>query len=342
MPIHIPGMRRMARQQRPCICRSISWPSCRWASYLLNETVPTDLDNRTLASAPRSLHWELCCITESPCARAKQHRQPWTPQWVDMRSHIIGSFRCCLYFSLNAADDFFFFFFAPLIIDMTVTQDYEWYTRESRFISHSPTYHLNGCVAAIPIAVDSFQSRSALLPCDLPGNEAGWNASCSSDSWFDLACTLPHPGPELIDSVKCTPGTRSWVSALSPHFHCPWAQGVSQSRSTALHTWQPTRTYWDRAAFHVRCECQSPSGPIDKTGAHSWDLTSYLLVNKSLSPLRAENNRKLMIISTREVTGEDTESGYTEQACHSVQGLDSHTYIGHTLTHTSLPVRLRE
>lgn len=54
---HIPGMRRMASewQERPCICRSISWPSCRLASYLLNETVPTDLDNRTLASAPRSL-----------------------------------------------------------------------------------------------------------------------------------------------------------------------------------------------------------------------------------------------------------------------------------------------
>lgn len=130
MPIHIPGMWRMAdkRQERPCICRSISCPPCRLASYLLNETVPTDLDNRTLASAPHSLHWELCCITESPCARAKQHRQPWTKQWVDMGSHIIGSFRCCHSFSLNTADVFFFFFFffsrTALIIDMTVTWDY--------------------------------------------------------------------------------------------------------------------------------------------------------------------------------------------------------------------------
>ena len=109
MPIHIPGMWRMAsgRQQRPCICGSISCPPCRLASYLLNETVPTDLDNRTLASGPRSLHWELCCITESPCARAKQHRQPWTRQWVDTGSHIIGSYRCCYSFSLKAADDFF-------------------------------------------------------------------------------------------------------------------------------------------------------------------------------------------------------------------------------------------
>lgn len=56
----IPGMQRMARerQERPCICRSISWPSCRLASYLLNETAPTDLDNRTLASARRSVHRE--------------------------------------------------------------------------------------------------------------------------------------------------------------------------------------------------------------------------------------------------------------------------------------------
>lgn len=46
------------------------------------------------------------CITESPCAREKQHRQPWTAQWVDMQRHIIGSFRCCHYFSFSAADDF--------------------------------------------------------------------------------------------------------------------------------------------------------------------------------------------------------------------------------------------
>lgn len=38
-----------------------------------------------------------------------------------------------------------------------------------------------------------------------------------------------------------------------------------------------------------------------------------------------------MIISTGEVTGEDTESGYTEQACHYAQGLDSHRHVGHRL-----------
>lgn len=108
MPVHIPGMWRIASewQKRPCIWRSISWPSCRLASYLLNETVATDLDNRTPAEAPHSLRCGLCCIAQSPCAIAKQHRQPWTLQWVDMQSLIIRSFGCCHYFSLNAADDF--------------------------------------------------------------------------------------------------------------------------------------------------------------------------------------------------------------------------------------------
>lgn len=121
MPIHIPVMWWMASkwQEGPCISRSISCPPCRLASYLLNETVPTDLDNRNLASAPCSLHWELCWITESPCARVKQQRQPWTKQWVDMGRHIIGSFRCWHSCSLNTAGAFFFFFFvlSALIID---------------------------------------------------------------------------------------------------------------------------------------------------------------------------------------------------------------------------------
>lgn len=58
MPTQIPGMWRVVREQQegPCICRSISCPPCRLASYLLNETVQTDLDNSTLASAPRSFH----------------------------------------------------------------------------------------------------------------------------------------------------------------------------------------------------------------------------------------------------------------------------------------------
>lgn len=157
MPIHIPGMWRMVskRQERPCICRSISCPPCRLASYLLNETVPTDLDNRTLASVLCSVHWEFCYITESSCARAKQHRQPWTKQWVDMGRHIIGSFRCYHSFYLNATHDFFFFSWSSLI-EVQLTWNYGWYTRESRLNSHPPTYHLDWCVAVIPVAVDSF------------------------------------------------------------------------------------------------------------------------------------------------------------------------------------------
>lgn len=114
MPTHFRNLER-GGQEKPCICRPISWPFCRLASYLLNETVPTDLENKTLASAPHSLHWELCGITESPCARAKQRRQPWTTLWVDTWSHIIGSFRCCHYFYLNATDDFFSLSWSPLV-----------------------------------------------------------------------------------------------------------------------------------------------------------------------------------------------------------------------------------
>ena len=105
MSVQIPGMWRMVSEQQegPCTCRSISCPPCRLASYLLNETVPTDLNNSALAWAPRYVHRDLCFITESPCARAEQHRQPWTKQWVDMARDIIGSFRRCCSFSVNAA-----------------------------------------------------------------------------------------------------------------------------------------------------------------------------------------------------------------------------------------------
>lgn len=43
--------------------------------------------------------------------------------------------------------------------------------------------------------------------------------------------------------------------------------------------------FWDRTACHIRHECQSPSGPMDKTGADSWDLTSSCwLINLSPCP----------------------------------------------------------
>ncbi len=268
---------------------SISCPPCRLASYLLNETVPTDLDNRTLASAPHSLHWELCCITESPCARAKQHRQPWTKQWVDMGSHIIGSFKCCHSLSLTTAAVFSLLVISYHRYYMTVTWYYERYAWDSRFNSHSLTYHLDGCVAVIPVAVDSF--HLSLCCCHVSSQAIRQAEMHPATLTHDLIWLIvSHPGPELIGSIKCTHGTRSWVSALSSDFHRPQAQGVSQtlSRSSANSS-QPTQTYWDRAACHVRRECQSPSGPMDKTGAHSWDLTCCLLVNKSLSPLRTES-----------------------------------------------------
>lgn len=53
---------------------------------------------------------------------------------------------------------------APTLLDVTVTQDYEWYTRESAFNSHSPTHHLHGCAAAIPSAVDSFCPSHTMWP----------------------------------------------------------------------------------------------------------------------------------------------------------------------------------
>ena len=171
---------------------------------------------------------------------------------------------------------------------MAITWDYEWYTWESRFNSHfSPTSpgwmcgfdFRSGCL---------IQSHSALLPRDGPGNKAGWNASCSSDSWFDLACSLPYPGPELIGSIKYTPGTRSGVPALSPYFHRPRAQGDIRQERCSTHL----------ADCIIRRECQSQSGSTDKRGAHSWDLTRCVLVNKSQATEDGKH-RKVMIISTR-------------------------------------------
>lgn len=197
--LRIPRMWRMESewQEKPCICRPIFWPFCRLAPYLLNETVPTDLENKTLASAPHSLHWELCCITESPCARAKQHRQPWTTLWVDMWSHIIGSFRCCHYFSLNASDDFF-----PLLV---ASYRCEWYTWESWFNSHSPTYHLDGCVAVIPSAVDSLHHS---LHCCHVTSQATRQAEV-------------HPAAPTHDLIWLVVSLTLGVRLLFPHFHCP-------------------------------------------------------------------------------------------------------------------------
>lgn len=180
---HIPGMRRMASewQERPCICRSISWPSCRLASYLLNETVPTDLDNRTLASAPRSLALRaLLYHRDSLCQReaAQTALDPAVGGYAEPHNRQLQMLPLLL---LQCSWRFFFLslslYRSPLITDMTVTRDCEWYTRESGFNSHSPTYHLDGCVAVIPTAVDSFRLGRTM-----------WLAG----QWGGLKCILPH------------------------------------------------------------------------------------------------------------------------------------------------------
>lgn len=134
MPIHIPRMWKMAGkwQEKPCIRGFISWPSCRLASYLLNETVLTVLDNRTLASAPQSLLLGFCCITEIPCARAQIALERSVGGFLEPHNRQLQMLPLLL---LECSC--FFFLKVPSYHRCEVTQDYEWYTQESRFNSQS-------------------------------------------------------------------------------------------------------------------------------------------------------------------------------------------------------------
>lgn len=108
---------------------------------------------------------------------AKRHRQPWTKQWVDTVTHIIGCFRCCHSCCLRHRCRFFPAVSFHRRCDCRVGS---WVTPGSN--CHSPTYHLAGFLAVIP-KVDSSR-LSLLLTCRQPGNQADWDALYSSDSWF--------------------------------------------------------------------------------------------------------------------------------------------------------------
>lgn len=135
------------RQERPCIRRSISCPPCRLASYLLNETVPTDLDNRALASVRPSLHRERSAVSQRVPVPELSGTDSLGPGsgWM-WGSRIIGSFRCCHSFSSRWRFFSFFLFHSPpgpsLVTGTTLTRHHEWFAPEWRFISHFPTHHL--------------------------------------------------------------------------------------------------------------------------------------------------------------------------------------------------------
>lgn len=253
------------RQERLCVWGSISWPSSRLASYLLNETVPTDLDNRTRAT--RRLHRaRLGLRVPVP----EQRRQPWTTLWVDMRDHIIGSFRCRHY-------------------SLIIIRSWMWAViSHPRYADRKNLYSFSTHTSPVWLRLLSLASAcgTSQLLCRLAEKHPA-----------DLACILSLfcPGPIDIYIFRCTPGTRCSISVPSVRFN-PKGRGMLSGSHAHGQI---------KGALQARWACHSPSVSMDEIGAHSWGLTDYLPVHKSLIPLRAANQGKAQFILAREVTGED-------------------------------------